>query len=219
MILSINKKDFIEYITNQINLFFPDKNKISKTNIVDIFDLTIDRLSFCFKHIKNRYFFDGTNSLFNHLNSDHYCMFLYFLANNAYNTGQLNLAEKAFYLNKALHGLDLFYKVKMPEIFMLVHPVGTVLGNAHYENFFIAYQNCTVGAVNDGEYPVFGENTILYAKSSVIGNCKIGKNVVFAANSFTLNTDIPDNKIVLGTYPQLKIKENSNEYINREFVK
>lgn len=219
MILSIQKQDFIEYIVNQINFFFPDNNKILKKDINDVFDLTIDRLSFCFKHIKNKYFFDGTNSLFNHLNSDHYCMFLYFLANNAYMQGQTNLAEKAFYLNKALHGLDLFYKIKMPDIFMLVHPVGTVLGNAQYSNYFIAYQNCTVGSVNDGEYPIFGENTILYSKSSVIGNCKIGNNVVFGANSFIVNTDVPDNKIVLGIYPQVTLKNNSGQYINKEFIK
>jgi serine O-acetyltransferase len=38
------------------------------------------------------------------------------------------LADRIYYLNKALNGLDLFYEVEMPDVFYLDHPVGTVIG-------------------------------------------------------------------------------------------
>ena len=138
------------------------------------------------------------------MNSDHFAMFLYYLSNSIWReTKNDELCTKLFYLNKVMHGLDLFYSVSMPDIFLLVHPVGSVLGNAHYENYFVCYQNCTIGA--DSAYPSFAEGCVLYAHSSVIGNCHIGKNVRFGAYSFIINTDIPDNVTVLGQYPNHRI--------------
>ena len=32
----------------------------------------------------------------------------------------------------------------MPDIFLLVHPPGSVIGNAEYSNFLTVYQNCTI---------------------------------------------------------------------------
>ena len=45
-----------------------------------------------------------------------------------------DLASKAYCLNKALHAIDVFYEVELPEIFFLEHPLGTVLGRAKYSN-------------------------------------------------------------------------------------
>ena len=131
-------------------------------------------------------------------------MFLYYLSNSIWKDTQDDiLPSKLFYLNKIMHGLDLFYSVSMPDIFLLVHPVGSVLGNASYSNYFICYQNCTVGS--DIDYPLFDEGVVLYAHASVIGKCNIGKNVRLGAYSFVINTDIPDNVTVLGQYPNHKI--------------
>ena len=118
------------------------------------------------------------------------------------------MATKLFLINKYLHGLDLYFSVELPEVFMLVHPVGSVIGNASYGNFFVAYQNCTIGStVKNGKYiyPVFGENVTMYARSAVIGNCEVESNVVIGANSFILNSKIPSNSIVTGVYPELVV--------------
>ena len=56
------------------------------------------------------------------------------------------------YLNKITH-LDLFYTVRMPEVFLLVHPVGSVIGRI-LQKFLAVYQNCTVVK---RKLPVFGE--------------------------------------------------------------
>ena len=99
-----------------------------------------------------------------------------------------------------MHGLDLFYSVKLPEIFLMVHPVGTVIGNAAYQNHSVFYQNVTIGSNPDGKYPVFSGPAIFFSGSSVIGDCLVGENVIFGANTFVLKSNIEANSLVTGQY-------------------
>lgn len=207
MKFSIDKKFLVDYLAKQLNMFFPDLIEVSNC-LVNIMPKAIERMKCCFSHIHKKYYFDNNQTIFNHLNSDHYAMFLYWIANEAYQHQYINLAEKAFLLNKALHGIDVFYSVKLPDIFLFVHPVGTILGNASYSNFFVVYQNVTIGTDVDGIYPTFGEEVVLYSKSSVIGNCNIGNNVSFAANSFIRNMDVHNNSIVFDLHPNAIIKKH-----------
>ena len=97
--------------------------------------MAFQRIEFCFSKINNKYFFDGTNSVFNHLNGDQYAIFLYYLSNTLFRLNQdTNLCSKLYLLNKALHGLDAFYEVQLPDIFMVIHPISTVLGRGKYDN-------------------------------------------------------------------------------------
>jgi serine O-acetyltransferase len=155
--------------------------------------------------------------VFDHLNSDHMATFLFFLGNSIWKSGgETDLPVKLSYLNKILHGLDLFYSVEMPDVFLLVHPLGSVIGNAQYSDYLVVYQNCTVGAV-DRDYPVFGEGVVLYSRSSVVGKCRVGDDVVFAANSAIVNTDIPSGTVVLGTFPNCRFTPNSISVRARRF--
>ena len=45
-------------------------------------------------------------------------------------------------------------------------------------------------------YPTIGEHVAMYANSRIIGNCHVGDNVIFAANSFIIDCDIPSNSLV-----------------------
>lgn len=215
MILSIESKLLSQYLLKQLNMFFPDDIDISY-NLVQIMPIVIERMDYCFSQIHKKYYFDKGHSVFNHLNSDHYAMFLYWIANEAYKNQFINLAEKAFFLNKALHGVDAFYSIKLPDVFLFVHPIGTILGNASYSNYLVVYQNVTVGSDINGIYPQFGQANVLYSKSSVIGSCVLGNNVGVGANSFLRNSQIPDNSIAVGLYPEVKIKKN-NIHNQKEF--
>jgi serine O-acetyltransferase len=169
---------------------------------------TLDRVEHCFSRIERKYYQCDEKVLFDHLNADHMAAFLYFFGNTVWQeTGDTGMPTRLFYLNKIMHGLDLFYSVRMPDVFLLVHPVGTVLGNAAYGDFLVVYQNCTVGAVTD-VYPSFGTGTILYSRSSVIGDCSVGDNVVFAANSQIVNVNVPADSLVLGQYPGQRFSRN-----------
>jgi len=115
-----------------------------------------------------------------------------------------------------MNGLDLYFSVSMPETFLLVHPVGSVIGNATYGDYLTIYQGCTVGA-DKGVYPTFGEGTILYSGVSVLGNTTVGDNVVFAANSFVINSEVPGNSVVTGQYPSHEVKPTSRSVRERMF--
>jgi serine O-acetyltransferase len=173
------------------------------------FKHAIERVEHCFAHIRRKYYYDNGVVALDHLNGDHMATLIYFYANSVWReTGDTALPIRLFYLSKIMHGLDLFYSVAMPEVFMLVHPLGTVLGNATYKDFLVVYQNCTVGAVNDN-YPRLGKGTILYSRSSVIGNCTMGDNVVLAANALVLDSDVPANTVVVGQHPALRLLPNA----------
>lgn len=46
--------------------------------------------------------------------------------------------------------------------------------------------------------PTIGDNVILNINSVIVGNVKIGNNVLIAPNTF-VNFDVPDNSIVIGS--------------------
>ena len=208
MKLSIDINALTEYLVNQLNSFYPDQIEV-KVSLSKIMPNVMERMNYCFSHIHKKYYFENGDALFHHLNSDHYAMFLYLVSNEAYKNQFINLAEKTFLLNKALHGIDAFYSIVLPEVFLFVHPVGTVLGHAKYADFLVVYQNVTVGTDIGNVYPSFGSSTVLYSKSSVIGNCVFGHNVSVAGNSFIRNLNAPDDSILVGLYPNVKIKKNT----------
>lgn len=123
-----------------------------------------------------------------------------------------NEAGKVYYLNKILHSIDWFYEINLPDHFMVEHPLGSVLGRAKYGDYLLIYQGVTIGGnislSNTVEiaYPVIGECVTFLSNAKVLGNAHIGKNVIFAANSYVINEDIPDDSIVFGVSPNLTIK-------------
>ena len=211
LITSISISELAEYVSNQCNSFFPDNNKIRSTDIFYSVKHSVDKIDYCFNFINLPYYKNNNYPYFNHLNGDHYCIFLCYLSRLIYiETYNIELASKFFLLNKALHGIDAYYGIDLPDIFIVVHPVGTILGKAKYSNGLVIYQGVTVGANIDGVYPSFSDYSILYSNSSIIGNCKLGSNFILGANSSLVNVDIQNNKTVVGSYPNNKIIEGKN---------
>jgi serine O-acetyltransferase len=141
-------------------------------------------------------YFNGSNTLLNHLYSDHHIMLLWFLSNETYKVlNNEDLASKFYYLNKSLHGIDCMFDTKMPNIFLIFHGVGTMLGKATYSDYFVVLQGCTVGN-NKGIYPTFQKGVALAAHSSVIGNCKVGNLVTISSNTNVFDNNIEDNNVV-----------------------
>ena len=94
--------------------------------------------------------------------------------------------------------------------FFLEHPLGTVLGRAQYGNNFFAMQGCTVGG-NKGKYPVIGNNVKMFSNSKILGSSIIGENVWIGANCYIKDTNIADNMIVFGQYPNLIYKTKADQ--------
>lgn len=217
-LLNATSSKLCDYAARQLNHFFPDDAGISGKTFEPYIAQTLERLGACFAGIRRRKYQDDDGPFFNYLHPDHYAVFLYLLANTIYRVDAASkLAFRVYYLNKALHALDAFYDAELPEVFMLMHPIGTVLGHAKYGNHFCAYQNCTVGSDEPGNTPVFGDGVVMYAGSTVIGKSKIGDNVVLGANAFVIDRDIPANSIVMGSFPRLHVTPNHRHVLDRRF--
>jgi serine O-acetyltransferase len=214
--VSLATTDFCAYVSRLLDSHFPDGEPVADQVAAHI-DAALERTRIAFSNIHRKYYNDNGHVEFSHLNSDHMSAFLYLLGNTIYRAGgDTSVATKLFYLNKLMNGLDLYFSVSMPETFLLVHPVGSVIGNANYGDFLTIYQGCTVGA-DKGTYPTFGEGTILYSGVSVLGNTTVGDNVVFAANSFVINSEVPGNSVVTGQYPNHEVKPTSRSVRERMF--
>lgn len=127
-----------------------------------------------------------------------------------YKSSHAEIADKVYCLNKLLNAVDLFYAIEFPEHWSCEHPIGSVMGRARYGDYFFFYQGCTVGG-NHGEYPVIGNNVTMYSNSKVLGKSHIGNNVIVGANAYVKDTDIPDNSMVFGQFPNLIVKVNSGK--------
>ncbi len=195
---SLDARGLATYAAGQVNGLFPDGETVTADALMDAVQAALPRLEHCFVHVDNKYFFDGGSAVFNHLHGDQYAMWLYLLSNELHRQGgPAATCSKLFLLNKALHGIDAFYEVELPSIFLLVHPLGTVLGRGRYSDFFVAYQRCGVGSNHD-VYPTFGRHVTLRPGSAVLGACNIGDHCQIATESLVLDRDLPDHTLYIG---------------------
>lgn len=216
MKISIPTNQLTDYICKQINVFFPSGPEVKRNDLQTLTDSAISRLEFCFSHIRINYFNDGKQPIFNHLNGDQYSMFLYwmsFLANTELE--RTDIASKVYLLNKSLHGIDAYYEVELPSIFLFVHPLGTVLGRASYQDYLLVYQRCGIGT-NKGSYPNLGKHLTLHPGSSILGSSNIGNNCAIASDSILIDRNLDDNQTYIGN-PRSFV--TSNKFIKNEVWK
>ncbi|HFE8368989.1 TPA: hypothetical protein ACX87D_002798 [Legionella pneumophila] len=210
MLIEITKNQLESLVIKQLEALFFLGNEEKKI-ISNIMNYALERCEFCFSNTDNKYYKKNDQTYFNPYHSGQYTIFLYYLSNSLFEhlPNLTLLADRIYYLNKALNGLDLFYEVKMPAIFMLDHPVGSVLGRARYGDYFEFSQNCTVGN-NKGVYPTIGNYVRMQSGAKIVGDCNIGNNVVLAANTYVKDTNIEDNSVVFGSSPNLIVKPISS---------
>lgn len=182
----------------QVNAMFPDGSAVVPATLMPAVQVALQRLEHCFTHINNKYFFDGSQALFDHLHGDQYAMWLYFLSNQLHLAGgDPSACKKLFLLNKALHACDIFYEISLPSIFLLVHPLGTVLGRASYADYLLVYQRVGVGSNHDS-YPTLGKHLTLRPGSAVLGSAKVGNYCSIAAESLVLDRNLDDDSLYIG---------------------
>lgn len=215
---SLNLTQLSHYASTQLNHFFPDDNQVNSAYIQSQVNTAIEKLEFCFECSSNARY-NSNEPFFNHLYSDHYLLFLWHLSNCIYKKGdRLDIANKLYYLNKTLHAFDCLYNTNLPDIFLILHGAGTMLGKAEYQDYFVCYQGCTVGA-SGGEYPKIGRGVILTSHSSVIGKCSIGNNSIISSNTAIFNLDIPASSMVYFDQKRssLNVKKSSKAEIDKYF--
>ena len=166
-----------------------------------------------FTFTRNKYYQDANTV--DPLHSNQFTQFLYFLSKEliklTHEESATRLANKIYYLNKALHSCDLYHGIDLPPVFGLDHPLGSVMGRAPYGNYFSFQQRCSIGN-NKGIYPTIGNHVRMFANSTIIGNSTIGDNVFISANTYIKDENIPDKSIVFGSSPDLVIKSRPLSY-------
>jgi serine O-acetyltransferase len=201
-----------ELAVRQANGLFPDPRPLSADDLMPSLPQALARLEHCFARVDNKYFFDGEQAVFSHLHGDQYCMWLYFLANQLFRDGgDPQVCSKLFLLNKSLNACDLFYEVALPDIFLVVHPLGTVLGRGTYSDYFVAYQRCGVGSNHD-IYPTFGRHVTLRPGSAVLGRSHVGEMCQIAAESLVIDRDLPANSLYIGNPKTAVVKRQEIPY-------
>jgi len=206
--VSLSPAGLAKLASGQCNSLFPDGNTVTLDDLMPVLPRAIERLEHCFAAIDNRYFFDGESAVFNHLHGDQYAMWLYLLGNELHRQrGDAAICSKLFLLNKALHGCDLFYEVELPSIFLLVHPLGTVLGRGTYSDYFVVYQRVGVGSNRD-IYPTFGEHVTLRPGAAVLGKSHIGDLCQIATEALVLDTDVAAGSLYIGGPKTAVLKAN-----------
>lgn len=209
---SLSPEQLAALAARQCNTFVPDGLDVSRDILMASVPRALERLEHCFQAIDNKYFFDGEGAVFSHLHGDQYCMWLYLLANELYRQGgPADVCTKLFALNKALHGCDIFYEVALPSIFLLVHPLGTVLGRGTYADHFVAYQRVGVGSNRD-VYPTFGTHVTLRPGAAVLGRSYIGDCCQIATESLVLDSDVPAGSLYIGSPKSAVIRPNTKPF-------
>jgi serine O-acetyltransferase len=201
--LSLSAADLSRYLVRQCENLFPDGEALG--DMPRFVDLALGRIEHCFARVRLKGYFAGGQPRFSHRHCDQYAIFLYYLSNSTFRERPGHpIAEKAYALNKALHALDAFYEVELPDVFAVQHPVGTVLGRAVYSDYFMCYHNCTVGANLDNDYPSFGRGVVMYGGSRVIGRTSVGDNSMVSTGAIVIDGGALEADSVLhGQYPSM----------------
>jgi len=155
---------------------------------------------------------------FSPLESEKNAQFLWLLSNSVFqHRGVHALADRLFYLNKALNGFTCFYDTALPEIFFIGHSVGTVLGKASYSDYLMVFQGVTIGQMN-GKSPALGKGVILFPGANIAGDCTIGDHVFVSANVAVVDRDVATNSVVLQGSDGIKVVPAKRDILAEYFI-
>jgi serine O-acetyltransferase len=216
---TLSTTELTAYVAAQVTACCPDRT-LRPGELAPHVARALERVERCFSRVIVKRFGGAGAAVFDHLNTDQYAMFLYLLSNTIFrNEGDLSAAAKVYALNKAMHGLDVFYEVALPDVFLFQHPVGTVLGRARYADYFAVYQRCSVGSNLDGETPVFEAGVTMFGDASAIGRCRIGADACFSVGARVMDGDVPADAVVFGQSPHAVFKPGARRVAARFFAR
>lgn len=123
----------------------------------------------------------------------------YKIAHFFYKKGLNILANWFSYRIYRKYNCCISYKAKIGKKIDFPHPIGIVIGEGvEIGDNCVIYQNVTLGRKDReiAEYPVLGNNVIIYCNSTLIGNIKIGDNAIIGCNSVVLKSVEKNSKCV-----------------------
>ena len=113
-------------------------------------------------------------------------------------TGMFYVLVLHFYRKK--YGVEINFK-NVGGGLLLVHPWGiTVNDEAMLGENVTLFKGCTIGVIATGSKagcPKIGNNVVVCANATVVGNITVGDNSLIAGGAF-VNFDVPSDSIVVG---------------------
>lgn len=215
MKLTLSRDALRAYVGRLLENEFPDGGVHDLPRAID---LALERTEHCFARVALRGYRDEDGARFDHLHGDQFAAFVYFASNSAWrDLGDAALAHKLSLLNRARHALLIMPDTQLPDVFVIPHTVGTVIGKASYSDYLVVCQNVTVA--NDlTTHLTFGPGVILFPGAFVVGKGSIGEGCVVAANATLQYQDVPPNTIVSGRSPDAEMRPRRRDFLARFFV-
>jgi serine O-acetyltransferase len=213
-LLDHTRQSLMDYTVAQCMSVVPDGREAAFRAAIDAhLDETLGRLETCINACA-----PWRPEQFNVLQSSQHCIYLYYLANTIWKrSGDTAAPTRLFLMNKALHGIDMFYEIEMPPVFYIGHSVGIVLAKATYGSHLVLYQGVTVGR-HRTDVPVIGERVVLYPQSAVIGRAVIEDDAVLSQGVKAINRRVPKGQVAFqGAGGDLTFKPNPPDLIGEYF--
>lgn len=104
-------------------------------------------------------------------------------------------------------------KASIPASVEFKHPTGIVIGEGVVIGERVkVYQNVTLGGARIGDwrsnnYPIIGDDTVIFAGAVVVGKVVIGRNCTIGANA-VVTRDVPDGHTAVGIPAKSLFKSN-----------
>ena len=112
------------------------------------------------------------------------------------------------------YGLEISPSAHIDDELYLGHPYNiTVGGDVKLGKHVSLHKGCTIGRENRGKregVPVISDNVYIGINSTVVGNIKIGNDVMICPNTF-VNFDVPPHSVVIGNPGIIHHKDNATE--------
>jgi serine O-acetyltransferase len=147
-------------------------------------------------------------------NASEAAVYLYRLGRLYYQDGSEEKISQMHGLLRFACACEVYFSTEINVGLHLVHSAGTIIGSRNtIGKGFIAYQNCTIGHDHDDQAgAVIGDMVTLMPYSSIIGDVKIGNNVVVGAYTL-VKDDVPGDSVIAGLPG--KIVERGAQDVNR----
>jgi len=169
---------------------------------------------------RNTYYSTASGGIVNLAYLDHYLILCYRFAHAVAKHGFNDIcADAAYYSSRIRTSTDIYYRSEIGKHFLPSHPIGAVIDSRSiYGVGFRLYNGVHIGPYGvDGKepsewvHPHFGDGVIVYANSKIYGKTVVGDNVTISPGVSIVNETIPNNCIVFGASPYLKVVPNRRD--------
>lgn len=191
-------KEFVDFLLTKV---YSPKN-IPQEFITEAFEQTVLDVNYHFPEL-------SVSEIEKRLvtNSNELAVFLFRLGNVLHQKNQDILKSQIHWLLKELCACEIYFNNQIGVGFYLIHGEGTVIGSRNViGKGFKIHQGCTIGHKRNGvgKGNTIGNDVTMYCNSSIIGELRIGDNVVVGAH-ILVTRDVETNHILTdSTTPKVK---------------